>query len=533
MSIVSIAKLKCFSCTRPAQDLTDQQDTATQIYTSPQVLIVAPYDLLFSLTPPAWLTALKTTLKTFAAHPGLQLVVSQRNEIRSQEEQARVKGKIAQWIDATDPLAAPFLVSFVDVSKAKEAQGALRRAMGFDGPDGPSSSSSSSSRSQQWTLFQSLSADSGLPNLINSLRERQHIAAHHAVLQQHAQEEITSRIRNAQADLEALSSQSTYLSTTATRDSQALLTSILSDVRDGVLSDVTASASAHHHEPALLPKWWKLPFIGDVETRQRVQEALQDTWLGGEATEQKLIWWSGRLAEIQRAEQRHVQDTLRDLEQRHRLPQSLLLEIRARALSPRSSTAVTTLAEPVTRARDHLFGRTSRLQRRRTNGAGAPTTRTPTAAGYGPTPTQGGISILDNLQRRVQNIIYRFYATVGGSIALSTWGLASRALDLTTAPMHWTNSTSLAILAFGSTYALWSLQRSHSRLTLRLLTRDVLKRIPANVLAEVEGVSVDALQGGVYRSRSELARSLDAWVRERQGVVSNQEQRWNAVRRAV
>lgn len=556
------SQLRLKATTRCDADDLSSDETLTQLYTSPQVMLHVPHDDVFSPIHAPWHAKLQRTLKTFATRPWLTLVVSHRGKVQSDDDAAAVAQRIQQWADTSS--STPLEIQFLDTSKAQAAQSALKAAMGFGSGD----------RTQEWSRFQSLSSQSGLVKLIDNLT--QHVragddTAHLSLLADHAASEITSRLLNAEADIEATRSLATYLATSSTHESQALAKAIEDDVRSAFTEagslPALSSSSPRGSSPLLLPTWWKLPFIGDVEVRQRIQEALQDTWLGGDKTEQKLVWWAGRLAELQGKEVLEVQRLVRGGGEgggggdvtaaesprwRHsplRLPPSLQLKIRAASPSS-SSLQMTMLSDPVARARDHLFGRQSK--RRRSGGGGArtvavanangsanspaATAASHTAAGVGPAPHSGGTSILDDVQSRVQRAIYRFYSTLGATFLVSTWGFAARAVNATTSAStssllaHPSQSTSLAILAFGTTYALYSLQRSHSRLTRRILTRDVLSKIPDNVRAEVSAAVDHAVGRGVYGWRRDVARVLEEWADARRIGVEAERRRWEAVR---
>lgn len=559
-----------------SQHLTSD-DTITDIYTSSQVIIEVPFGDLFSLQTPSWKLPLLDTLKRFASHPGLTLVLSHHDDVKDQQHADRVTGTILRWAGTQATSGEAVLsrskVHFLNLTAAASAEAHLRAAMGFASHGQPTESTSKptprAGRSAQWDLFQQASSRSGIPALIHKIQTRAKSGPTAddilSLLSTHAAEEVDARLMNAEAELPSVASIATYMKTSASDRSRTLVETILSDVRKHILVDPTAKAPGQGQEPPLLPKWWTVPLIGDAETRDRVQEALQRAWLGGQQTEKRLVWWTGKLDEMRRNEFKRVQQTIEaELHAEtnadgvaagnvtlrlSKLPQSLKLTIRNIFSGYPSGSGPahldeSVLSKPVAQARDHLFGRSSRLEQSKRPKATGPSGtallqgQELSAAGYGLAPRQGGTSILDDLQRRVQNIIYRFYGTLGVTFLGSAWSVASSTVTFgnDTLPLilsNPANSTSIALLCLGTTYAFFSLQRSHSRLTSRFLSRDILSRIPSNVEGEVEKRVKHVVETEVYAWRNDLAWILNDWLEGRRENLREDKKSWRRVREGV
>lgn len=211
------------------------------------------------------------------------------------------------------------------------------------------------------------------------------------------------------------------------------------------------------------------------------------------------------------------------------------------------------LAQPVLQSRDQLLGRRSRRKKGPFADArvASGTTMTGTAATEATRgAVAGGASLLDELQRRVQSSIYRFWAIISLSYGAAVWGSASHALyhsetralqpdlvdvvasssssssqavslpipdpgtvllDVLTYP-NLDPSTAVGVALFGTTLALWNLQRSHSRLAKRFLNRDVMNRMPQIALAEVSTLSETLARDVVFKPRSQVGQVLGQWV---------------------
>lgn len=573
-------------------------DTLSAIYLASQVIVSCSYSSLFTPRPSPWLQELGYVLRTFADHPGLRLTISHNGEATATSDRARAAQQITRLVASSAINRVPRLtVDFVNTAKVRHAQEALREAMGFPAlsSHATSSSAASQNRTNSWSEFQSLSTESGLPALVSSLiaSSDSHEQEHLHLLISHAAEEISTRLSLAKTDLDGVRSWARWLESSAESDASHLVGKILSST-----PSVTKQPPHSGNEPPLLPKWWKLPFIGDVEARERIHVALERVWLGGKETEERLIWWGGRLRELQSKEQKEMEQVVMKLQKGQQLPNeggedggldsgsqspnkakrtdhlrslppSRILEMRSASLAYLTSPNVdlndpTVLAQPIIRARDHFFGRN--LPPGRKAFAARPATPVTAelsgggSAGLGPSPQEGGVSILDSLQRRIQSSIFRFYATTGLAWSIAGWGLASHELfpyveqtaagagasgslsllavpsayltDLLSLP-SFDPSTSLGIALLGSTYALWSLQRSHARISSRLLTRDLLTRIPANARAGLQERVEEVAMQGIFGWRAKIGGIVREWC-DLEGKVLKEERRsWELVKPTI
>ncbi|CAO1626832.1 unnamed protein product [Sympodiomycopsis kandeliae] len=491
--------------------------TLDNIYTSPKAILTVSYDSLFNLSSASGasseLSQLAEVLRTFSSHSGLTLVVSHKGQVRNAVEEEETAIRIAQWaINKGDTLGSAFKIQFVDLDKAKEAQVALKRAMGFT----TTGDSAQLDKSEQWSLFQSLSAQSGLPRLIQGVThsigdEEDHLK----LLLDHATEEVTSRFLEAQSGVHSLESQATYLSTNHDHESTSLVTRIMDTVSPSIMS--SENSTSLESPLKLIPEWYNIPFIGDAEARMRVQEKLQDSWLGGNVVESRLVWWCGKLEQVQREEVKKLEKLIADLD-KQKTPQSLLLQLRL--LSPdynagKPSTShhnlnsePTLLSSPITTARDEFFRRQSSKE-----------------------ASAGNVSILDTLQRRLQSIIYKFYTKLGLTTIATTYGLSHELLFTPESiPLHMTSSTSFAVLLFGSVYSFYSLQKSHSKLTNKLLNRDILKRIPSNTNHQVHTLVDDVVKKQVLGWKVHSADILKAFAQGKNEQLQRELRQWAAVR---
>lgn len=478
-----------------------------------------------------------------------------------------------------------------------------------------STSGASTDRSLLWTQFQELSTQSGLPSLISSLEvpiENGHLD----LLIRHAEEEVNSHLLSSRAESDEVKALASWLSRSAESNAETLAKEVLATTSPAISRQPSHSGN----EPALLPKWWKLPFIGDGESRNRVHEALEREWLGGKETEERLTWWAGRLKELQATELQKIEEIVARLHKGQRqgtpqglesqeplpttmtpfdasasgtaagsipsphpsttktylppMPQSRLLELRFASPLYNSKARVefddpTILAHPLIRARDHFFGRAPSQQatkdplhhRSPNSSANLPSG---SAAGVGLSPAEGGISILDTLQRRLQSTIYRFYSTLLLSWSVAAWGSASHHLFHQSVPQtflstFWSssptattsaassfsprsvltdivsfpdfeNGTAIALAGLGTTWAVFALQRNHSKIAKRVLTRDLLTRIPENTRGEVEEVVKNVVREGMFGYRKRVGAVLEEWIRDGEEKRRAQRKAWEEVR---
>ncbi|CAO1612977.1 unnamed protein product [Parajaminaea phylloscopi] len=580
-------------------DLRSEQ-LQTALYSAAQVIFTISYSTLFSPAQAPRLSALAATLNTFQHRRGVKLVVGHHGQLTSPSQLSAANESIQRWLHTATSQSAERRgdsdvdVEFIDLNKAKEAQISLRGAMGFKS-DGPSSAAQAGdSRSHLWTRFQELSTDSGLPALMSSLslptEQAPKIGMEPAdLLHEHALQYVASRLAVAEAELEEMRSLSSWLASSSTDGAAALTDEIVSSVSKAVVQQPKAVGS---NEPPLLPSWWKLPWLGDAEVRERVQRKLEREWLGGSEVEDRLTWWGGRLVEFEKQERSQLHQIVqRLLKGQHlpsfppnqgtsdeppqsasesirtrtvsralSLPPSLLLALRAAftPLSASHSNGVqfsdvdvvsnpSLLAQPVAQTRSHLLGRrgSSRMARGFSARVAPGTTMTGTATTDPATASTApsGASLLDELQRRVQASVYRFWTTISLSYGLPAWASVSHTLFhqqatnvLEAAPVtspdppslllevlsypQMDTSTAAAVALFGTTFALWSLQRSHARLAKKFLSRDVLERMPQIALAEIRALSDAVCRNVVFKSRADVARVLKQWVDSNDGIAA-------------
>lgn len=568
------------------------QEACSQIYLASQVLVALPYTAIFSPSQPRWVSQVLETLRTFASHPGLRVVLTHSGQAIDEHDASTA---LNSWISSAG-VEADVPVSYVNIAKAREAQGALRGAMGSASSSSGESvnTNATTDRSALWSRFSTLSKQSGLPALVNSISSHATSNSpdyHLSLLLDHAEQTISAQLALAQSDVDSIRSLAAHLEQSATAQGERLSTEVLSSVTEDIvrpLGQDSSSAASPAKEPPLLPKWWKLPFLGDARARERIQEALQRDWLGGRAVEDRLIWWTGRLVEEEAKERKDVRQIVAALlagqaqspavqetgptgdqavaEPSPRikvqsyntiaLPPSQQLAIRSAAFiagsDSKNDSATASLATrnprllalPILQARDEMLGRrttTSSSQvhvKARQSGS-----REDDADIDGYNDGQRfSVSLLDSLQRRLQLAVYRFYSMTSASALLATWGGVSGALfpeitesaassaaetnlaafnqevlNLLTS-VQFSPSTSLGVFLFGLSASLWTLQRSHSRIARRLLTRDLLKRVPSNVVAELETLVKTRVVGGdagLYGARSRVGRVLSEWCQGR------------------
>lgn len=568
------------------------------MYLASQILLTISYLSLFSPSQPTWLPQLASVLNVFEGRSGLRLIITHNGEVASPTQAADVRSGIQKWIHSTasqSPVASyratGLQIDFVDLNKAREAQAALRGAMGFRATD--TEPVRGDARSRLWSQFQYLSAQSGIPSLISSLSAFVSSSGSAesllSLLAAHSQQHIASRLALAEAELGEVRSLSSWLRSSSSTESSRLTKEILASVSNAM---VQLPKTVTSKEPPLLPSWWKVPWIGDAGVREQVQERLEKDWLGGKEVEDRLTWWGGRVVELEKQERTKVNqivqrllkgqhftglgdsDTIAYSQQQTltssrgtpsrtlALPPSLLLALRAAfALSAGGSSwsadfsdlncisSPNLLAQPVIQTRSRLLGR-----RGRKRGVCAfsafvwPGTR---VTGTRATPTgsaipseSSGASLLDELQRRFQTSVYRFWAILGTFYGGAAWGSASHALfhrsgastsnlvvepttttaaaisagspsslllDMLTYP-NLDPATSLGVVLLGTALAFWTLQRSHTRLAKMFLDRDVLERMPQIALAEVRALSDAVGHDMVFKSRQEVGRVLQQWI---------------------
>ncbi|PWN29162.1 hypothetical protein BDZ90DRAFT_140430 [Jaminaea rosea] len=544
----------------------DSPSIHSHLYLSSQVLLCLPFSALFSPLKQAWLADVASLLRTFENHPGLRLVVTHSGQA-SADAGSIAQERIRTWLRTPD-----IPIQFVDLVKAARGQEALRGAMGLPTTEMQATAAGPQDRSSLWTRFQSLSQQSGLPNLMSSLVEtRQQASSSSAVgsptetdsasttsstssqshldlLTSHAQQHLQSRLSLALSENSALHSLATHLSSSSHSLADRLTSEIISSIREDLLrppsSNLTATAPAN--EPPLLPAWWKLPLLGDAAVRERVQGAFERDWLGGGRVEETLIWWAGRLAVLAEEEKREIKTLVEGLArdtagtrssvEDHllversssssslsppklsvlQLPASQLLQLRS-ALTASSSIGTgdiglalssrrNLLAEPVQRARDHVLGRAPRGSRLAKM---ARTSVDPAEPATLPPP-----SLLDTIQTSVQRASYRFWTILTFSTSLSIYGRLVATLSPSSPPSwllpHFSSGTALGVFLLGNAFALLRLQRDHSRLARKVVQRDLVERVPRNVLAELEAV-VKGTGEGIWAARREVGEGLGRW----------------------